>query len=408
MAEKFKKVSKEEFIERANKIYNGKYDYSELGFTDMQSPITIICPHHGETSIQEAKAHIRGADTQVHCRSCKYIDNKVAAIPEHVHEKYTVETHLNNYYNCKITCKIHTTETKELKLKTLTLFTEDTSISCKECIKEYKEALKSAIPKKPKVKRISKNQKTLEDFIRTSEEKWGVGVFDFTNTVYRGSKKSISFKCNTCNTRLSNKKPYEHLKDDFCCYGCNRIKKNEQFVKDFEKLSNEKYNSKYDYSLLPDIFRRHDKLKIICPLHGEFIQSANNHLYTATFGCQTCGAENSSGFSRTDYIAACDGRKPIVYLVEMSLGDELFYKIGITVSNVDKRFKGSRTPYDHKLLDSIRGEASLIYDLEKDLHYELKSHKYKPTVFFQGSTECFIPCKEVIDKFKTYKLKHTI
>ena len=27
MAEKFKKVSKEEFIERANKIYNGKYDY---------------------------------------------------------------------------------------------------------------------------------------------------------------------------------------------------------------------------------------------------------------------------------------------------------------------------------------------------------------------------------------------
>ena len=52
MAEKFKKVSKEEFIERANKIYNGKYDYSELGFTDMQSPITIICPHHGETSIK--------------------------------------------------------------------------------------------------------------------------------------------------------------------------------------------------------------------------------------------------------------------------------------------------------------------------------------------------------------------
>lgn len=145
MAEKFKKVSKEEFIERANKIYNGKYDYSELGFTDMQSPITIICPHHGETSIQEAKAHIRDTDTQVHCRSCKYIDNKVAIIPEHVYEKYTVETHLDNYYNCKITCKIHTTETKELKLKTLTLFTEDTPISCKECTKEYKEALKASI-----------------------------------------------------------------------------------------------------------------------------------------------------------------------------------------------------------------------------------------------------------------------
>ena len=44
MAEKFKKVSKEEFIERANKIYNGKYDYTDsLGVFDLNRKKIIEC-----------------------------------------------------------------------------------------------------------------------------------------------------------------------------------------------------------------------------------------------------------------------------------------------------------------------------------------------------------------------------
>lgn len=44
-----KKVTKEKFIERATKLFNGFYDYSKVEFNDSKKDyITIICPKHGE------------------------------------------------------------------------------------------------------------------------------------------------------------------------------------------------------------------------------------------------------------------------------------------------------------------------------------------------------------------------
>ena len=37
-----------EFIERANKIHNYKYDYSKTVYTKSKENIVIICPKHGE------------------------------------------------------------------------------------------------------------------------------------------------------------------------------------------------------------------------------------------------------------------------------------------------------------------------------------------------------------------------
>ena len=44
-----RKVTVQSFIERANKIFNGYYDYSKVQFTNAkEDDITIICPKHGE------------------------------------------------------------------------------------------------------------------------------------------------------------------------------------------------------------------------------------------------------------------------------------------------------------------------------------------------------------------------
>lgn len=49
-----RKLTQEEFIERATEIHNGKYDYSKVEYKNAQTKVVIICPIHGEIYI---KAH---------------------------------------------------------------------------------------------------------------------------------------------------------------------------------------------------------------------------------------------------------------------------------------------------------------------------------------------------------------
>ena len=43
-----KKKTKEQFLEKAAKVHNGKYDYSKVEYVDRETKVCIICPKHGE------------------------------------------------------------------------------------------------------------------------------------------------------------------------------------------------------------------------------------------------------------------------------------------------------------------------------------------------------------------------
>ena len=49
----------EEFIDKSNKVHNGKYDYSKVEYTGILNPVTIICPKHGEFK-QVPSYHLNG------------------------------------------------------------------------------------------------------------------------------------------------------------------------------------------------------------------------------------------------------------------------------------------------------------------------------------------------------------
>lgn len=42
------KVTEESFISRSVAIHGGKYGYSKVKYIGYKSPVTVICPHHGE------------------------------------------------------------------------------------------------------------------------------------------------------------------------------------------------------------------------------------------------------------------------------------------------------------------------------------------------------------------------
>lgn len=55
----------------------------------------------------------------------------------------------------------------------------------------------------------------------------------------------------------------------------------------FIEAANEIHDNKFDYSLLPDYFKRSDKISIICPVHGVFEQIARDHIASG-HGCKKC------------------------------------------------------------------------------------------------------------------------
>lgn len=59
-----KKLTKEDFIKKANLIHSNKYDYSLVEYINSFTKVKIICPIHGEFE-QTPSKHLSGS-------GCKY------------------------------------------------------------------------------------------------------------------------------------------------------------------------------------------------------------------------------------------------------------------------------------------------------------------------------------------------
>lgn len=49
-----KRYTTEEFIAKAKVVHGNKYDYSRVVYVDSVTPVTIVCPEHGEFKQQPA------------------------------------------------------------------------------------------------------------------------------------------------------------------------------------------------------------------------------------------------------------------------------------------------------------------------------------------------------------------
>ena len=194
-----KKLTKEDFIKRANLIHNNKYDYSLVEYINSFTKVKIICPIHGEFE-QTPSKHLSGS-------------------------------------------------------------------GCKYCCRE-------------------KQKNNTEGFIKKSKSIWG-DKYDYRFAKYVNSKTKIKLICNDCGNTLE-QLPNNHY--NFNCYFCSYIERANKSRKTQEKFildANKIHNNKYDYSKTIYI-NDNSKVKIICPIHGEFEQKANNHLNGA--GCPICNS----------------------------------------------------------------------------------------------------------------------
>lgn len=136
---------------------------------------------------------------------------------------------------------------------------------------------------------------TNEILITRYKEKHG-NLYDYSLVNYKGALNKVKIICPVHGE--FEQKPFDHA-NGRGCKKCGRnlaafkTKKDTNF---FIKKSNTVHGTYYDYSQ-SNYTGNNKKIKIICPIHGEFEQLAGNHL--AGSGCIVCGNSwNSSKRSK--------------------------------------------------------------------------------------------------------------
>ena len=122
-----------------------------------------------------------------------------------------------------------------------------------------------------------------EEFISRAKSKHG-DKYDYSKVNYVCARTKVIIICSEHGEFLQ--KPNEHLAPHGCLKCCTSN------TEDFITKAKLKHKDKYDYSKV-NYIRGRDKVIIICPTHGEFLQKPSDHLRGK--GCLKCsGSEKSN------------------------------------------------------------------------------------------------------------------
>ena len=104
-----KKLSTEEFIKRAKKIHNNKYDYSKVDYVGSHMKVCIICPKHGEF-LQTPHSHLRGSGCPYCNKGIKYTSDEFITLAKKIHNNkydYSKVNYINTHTKVCIICPDH-------------------------------------------------------------------------------------------------------------------------------------------------------------------------------------------------------------------------------------------------------------------------------------------------------------
>ena len=261
------------FIEKAKRCQlKNTYDYSKVNYINAKINVIIICPYHGEFN-QTPNKHLNGYG----CKKCSNENtSKRLKILWEDYMKELLNIHNNKYDYSKviwngvdnkivIVCPKH----GDFEMRPAC---HKKGRGCQKCSKENK---------------IQYNKLSTDEFINKSIISHG-NIYDYSKTKYEGADKYLTIICKKHGE--FNQIPSNHYK-----YGCRKCSnennyRNKELNKlckeNFIKKSNIIHNNNYDYSksLYVNVIT---KLIIICPIHGEFYMTPNNHLTGR--GCALCG-----------------------------------------------------------------------------------------------------------------------
>ena len=264
-----KKLTINEFTNKAKSIHGGKYDYSKVDYVNAKTKVCIICPKHGEFW-QAPLHHLNGQDCPK-CKSEKISIKILCSTGDFIKKAKKVHGNLYNY--------------SKVEYKGCN---EPVCIICPEH-GEFWQTPRSHLQGNGCVlcgiERRKKNQtKTTSEFVSKAEKIHG-GKYDYSKANYINVFKKVCIICPEHGEFWQT--PDAHLHGS----GCQKCKIDKiahtkrDTIDNFIIKAKNVHGNKYDYSKAKYI-NCDTPMKIVCPEHGEFLQSPYGHLHSS--GCPYC------------------------------------------------------------------------------------------------------------------------
>lgn len=368
LSSKKRRISKNEFIDRANIKHNYKYDYSNVcNDITTTTKVSIICPRHGVFE-QTVNGHLSGKG----CIKCKY---NTMTNDEFVEKAKAVHGNEYNYYK---------TDYKK--------YTQKIIITCRkhgDFLQAPRTHLKGSgcpICKKEKLSVV--NLKGNKELFLINKTAWFIeeakkihgDKYLYDKVKYIKSNQNVIITCKKHGDFLQT--PNTHLNGRGCEL-CGKDKISIDFrpsLNEFIEKSNKIHFNRYDYSLVSIPKRTSYKVKIICPIHGVFDQTMFKHMKGR--GCPKCkniskGEEkindflnrNNFSYNRQYYInnenLLCSNKKMFIDFCVFKDNKMIFIE-----------YNG----YQHyKSVEHFGGEERYEKQIERDYAVQLycKEHKIK-------------------------------
>ena len=351
-----KRVTTKEFIDKAQSLHGERYDYSKVNYIAAIQDVIIICPEHGEF-YQKPANHLSGRG----CRKCA--GNAPLTFDEFIARANLIHGDIYDYSDVKfsnvedkITIKCH-----EHGVWRQRLFSHLKGFGCPKCGRQITA------------------KKLGHDEVRFQSEARQVHgeKYDYTKVNYKNALTKVIIICPKHGEFPQ--KPANHVRGVGCpkcgdeSAAALRVLSTEDFISEAKAV----HGQKYDYSKC--VYKTmHDKVEIICQVHGSFWAQASNHVKGNQSGCPDCA---ESGFN-----PSLPGL--LYYIAITTDDDQTLYKIGITNLSVEKRFPAADRARIRIVKSWHFGSGKKASDLEREILIEFEQFKYRgPKVLVGAGNE---------------------
>lgn len=350
-----KRLTQEEFINRANAVHGNKYDYSDTVYISSNAKVKIICPRHGEF-MQSPNQHLSGCG----CKECSQFDRtyrkkltkeefiKKANEKHNYFYNYDKVNYINTSKKVVITCPKHG------DFEQMPFLHYHAGNICPKCADE--------------------NQRmTLNEFLERSRSIHG-------NTYDYSLIKDFNDGTNTIVKIICKKHgPFDqearvHISGCGCkkCFDDKYRSNAEAFIKRAKEVHGDRY-------LYDKVVYVNNKTPVIvtCLKHGDFKVRPDRHLHAGN-GCKKCSI--SKGENR---IALFLKRKEIPYISEYFLPEtpkeypKVRYDFYLPEAKILIEFDGiqhfNKSAYE--LLQEARGKGHDSISYEKRVEYDKLKNK---------------------------------
>ena len=344
-----RRLTTEQFIEKAIEVHGNRYDYSLIDYKDAKSKVSIVCRTHGQFKLSP-NSHL---SKRTGCRKCsddaasirlrltteQFIEKAIAIHGDRY--DYSEVDYIDSHTKVIILCSIHGQfeQTPNCHL---------TGAGCRTCAGCYKS--------------------NTDEFIIKSIAVHGEDKYDYSQVDYKDAKTKVNVVCRVHGSFGIT--PGNHLNGQGCtrCGHNMQIFTTEEFINAAKQFHGE---DAYEYSRVC-YSKMSAPVIITCKIHGDFKQTPSNHI-THRQGCSFCIYKT----------------KTILYyfLENLNLCDII----------VEKTFKDCKNmrllPFDYFL-----EKYNILIELDGDHHFKYIHH------FHRSDVESFVKRQKTDFKKMNYAL----